>query len=362
MNIASDSRITASRVQKFNKKFSADIAMKYQKLHWDNCHHWDFTFLLWHRKFINKFWQEVDMERFYAILTERKDRDLYASLETTILYQSDFASRFRGPARAKFEYRGEKFVVTDDPNKLNSFTAGDARQIELELAQAMVSSEFAIDLDFDGANKSLHAYNLSFSSQLEEFHDIIHGETGLGMRDVVTAGGDQCFFVHHTFVDLVFETWLTDRTDKTIPITEANYNASPQLKQDYTDYKELESLFTSRYFHEGDYKFVKRIVDPLFLKRQILVFDSIKHTEAFRRVIMSHGGDEIGRFSILTGTVENCATCKSKGYHSGSFFMQKLAPLNEITWSINNRIYDTFEKAVKKFGEIGMSAPRIISF
>ena len=66
--------------------------------------------------------------------------------------------------------------------KLNSFTQQDQEQMRLEIAQAMASRNFAIDLDHKGSNNTFFRgeggpyYNLSFSSQLEKFHDIYMGK------------------------------------------------------------------------------------------------------------------------------------------------------------------------------------------
>ena len=230
-------RIGPDFVKSFGEKFTEDVARQYQKEHEDNCHHWDFTFLLWHRKFVNKFWAQIELPRTYAVLTEEVDRKLFASLSKTLVFSADEVLNFN-----------------DDPNKLNSFSRADLSQMELNIAESMICTSFSLDLDFDGRNVDFGAYNLSFTSQVEEFHDIIHGETGGGMRSVRTAGGDQCFFVHHTFVDLVFETWLNDKADIPFPFSEEHYNESEDLKADYDSYRELLDLWGARYFTEDDYK------------------------------------------------------------------------------------------------------------
>jgi|GEM_PF-4286954 len=339
-------RIDSDFVREFNEKFNEEIAMHYREEHELNCHHWDYTFLLWHRKFVTKFWTELELPRTYAILTDERDRNFYASLEKTVLNADD------------------EFVFSIDQNKLNSFTREDLAAVKLNIAEAMACTSFAIDLEIHpdsrtDVNRGFDAYNLSFSSQLEEFHDIIHGETGLGMRSVQTAGGDQCFFVHHTFVDLIFETWLNDNPDIDLSISEEHFNKTEDLQADYESYQELQNLWKERHFSEDDYKSVRRISAPIV--RQIIVFDRIEHTEDYRRVIMYHNGEEIGRFAILTGKIETCLSCARRGHHSGQFLLQKLVPVSEISWVINNRFYP-WETAVQRFSEIGMSRPRIVSF
>ena len=335
-------RISHDFVKSFDQKFTEDVARQYQKEHEDNCHHWDFTFLLWHRKFVNKFWSQIGLPRTYAVLTEEVDRKLYASLEKTLVFSADGDLEF-----------------ADDANKLNSFVEADRLQMELNIAESMICTSFSLDLDFDGSNRDFGAYNLSFTSQEEEFHDIIHGETGRGMRSVRTAGGDQCFFVHHTFVDLVFETWLNDKGDIPFPFSEEHYNESEDLKEDYDSYQELLDLWNARYFLEDDYKYVRRITAPI--SRQVIVFDHIAHTEDYRRVIMFHKNAEIGRFAILTGRVETCATCARRQSHQGQFLLRELAPISEIIWNINNSWF-TWESAKVRFKELGMSQPYVVSF
>lgn len=337
-------RISSDFVIEFNKTFTEKLARQYQEYHRENCHHWDFTFLLWHRKFLNKFWSEIDLPKTYAVLTEQVDRGLYSSLKKTLVSSPN---------------GGLAFV--DDGNKLNSFTDDDRLQMELNIAEAMICTSFALDLDFDGPNRdpNFGTYNLSFTSQVEEFHDIIHGETGKGMRSVETAGGDQCFFVHHTFVDLVFETWLNDKPDILLPISQEHFEKSEELKDDYGSHQELIDLWNDRYFTEDDYKHVRRITAPI--SRQVIVFDHIAHTEDFRRVIMFHKNAEIGRFSILTGRVETCDNCAKRGSHEGQFLLRDLVPISEIVWNINNAWY-TWESAKKRFEELGMSQPYVVSF
>ncbi len=342
-------RIDKAFVELFNSKFNEEVALDFRQQHADNCHHWDYTFLLWHRKFIIKFWQTVNLPITYAVLTEEADRILYASLKKTI-----------------WEVNG-RFVFLDDANKLNSFTPEDLATMRLNIAEAMACSSFAIDLKEHPARtegnmirvRNESFYNLSFSSQVEEFHDIIHGETGQGMRSIETAGGDQCFFIHHSFVDLIFETWLNDNPDIGLPISAEHYDATDDLKSDYDSYQELVDLWKARYFTEDDYKIIRRISEPIV--RQVVVFDRIEHTEGYRRVKMFHGGKEIGRFAILTGKVETCLSCARRGHHSGQFLLTKLVPVSEISWQINNRYYP-WEAAVHKFSEIGMSRPRVVSF
>ena len=342
-------RIDKEFIELFNNKFTEEVAQNFRQQHAENCHHWDYTFLLWHRKFITNFWQTVDLPITYAVLTEQADRILYASLKKTI-----------------WQVNG-RFVFLDDPNKLNSFTSQDLAAMRLNIAEAMACSSFAIDLkehpdpriDRNRGRGIDYAYNLSFSSQVEEFHDIIHGETSRSMRDVVTAGGDQCFFVHHSFVDLIFETWLNDNPSIGLPISEEHYNSTDDLKKDYGSYQELVDLWKARYFTEDDYKVVRRISEPIV--RQVVVFDRIEHTEDYRRVIMYHDGEEIGRFAILTGRVETCLSCARRGHHSGQFLLTKLVPVSEIGWRINNH-YHPWEDAVHEFAKIGMSRPQIVSF
>ena len=335
-------RINPEFVRIFNDKFTEDIARQYQDEHEKNCHHWDFTFLLWHRKFVNKFWDQIDLPRTYAVLTEEIDRNLYASLEKTLVYSANDVLEF-----------------TNDKLKLNSFTESDRLQMELNIAESMICTSFALDLEFDGENIDFGEYNLSFTSQVEEFHDIIHGETGRGMRRVRTAGGDQCFFVHHAFVDLVFETWLNDKPHIPFPFSKDHFYESEDLREDYDSYAELLDLWSDRYFTEDDYKFVRRITAPLV--RQVIVFDHIAHTEDYRRVIMFHKNAEIGRFAILTGRIETCATCARRQSHQGQFLLRDLVPINEVVWNINNNWF-TWEGAKKQFKELGMSQPYMVSF
>jgi len=347
----SSQRINQHFVQQFNQAFTEELAKKYQQTHVDNCHHWDYNFVLWHRKFVNQFWEEIGLDRTYAVLTEAEDRDLYSQLTRSFISDAGDLSDMRW---------------VEDTGKLNSFTLQDQRQMQLEIAQAMASSSFAMDLDHVGTNNLFIRaegnpyYNLSFSSQLEQFHDIIHGETGRGMRRVGTAGGDQCFFVHHTFVDLVFEAWLEQNPDMPLPITEEHFNSTPDLQNDYENYDELVSLWNERHYSQADYNHVYRIVEPL--PRQSVLFESIMHTEDFRRVIMFHQGEEIGRFAILTGRIETCLSCARREKHTGQFLLRKLVPLHEIEWVINRRWYRTLEDATKAFEDIGMSPPVVVSF
>lgn len=342
-------RISKQFVEEFDQKFTDEIALKYRKIHQENCHHWDFTFLLWHRKFVTEFWSEIGLPRTYAVFTEREDRNLYRDLTKTVLAGPD----------------GD-YIVRRDPNKLDSFTNADLEQLKLNIAQASVCNSFALDLDFEGANRlpgthrfDFGYYNLSFSSQVEEFHDIVHGETGRGMRSVITAGGDQCFFVHHSFVDLVFETWLADNPDAVLPISQETFDNTPDLQQDYNSYNELVDIWGARYFSDEDYKFVRRITAPI--SRQVIVFDNIEHTEEYRRVIMYHGGSEIGRFAIVTGELDTCLTCARRGAHKGQFLLRELVPISEIIWNIDRQLY-SWDAARSKFEELGMSQPRIESF
>ncbi|WP_158587158.1 tyrosinase family protein [Motilimonas pumila] len=336
------SRISQEFITEFNHKFTESVARQYQQQHQLNCHHWDFTFLLWHRKFIGQFWQQLDLPPTYAVLTQDEDRQLYRQLRKSLVLDN-----------------AGNMMFVEDNHKLNSLTGQDLAQIELDIAEAMVCNRFAIDLDFEGSNRDRFAYNLSFSSQVEEFHDMIHGETGRGMRSVSTAGGDQCFFIHHTFVDLVFETWLDEHPDMALPISQDHFDTSPDLQQDYQDYGELVDLWQARHFSFDDYKHVRRITAPI--TRQAIVFDRIAHTEDFRRVIMFHGQDEIGRFAILTGRIETCLTCARRQAHSGQFLLRRLVPVSEIMWNINNQWF-TWDSAIDKFDEIGMSVPYVVSF
>ncbi|MEM6900476.1 MAG: tyrosinase family protein [Pseudomonadota bacterium] len=335
-------RINQDFIDQFNQKFTETIALKYRRIHADNCHHWDYTFLPWHRKFVTQFWTELDLPRTYAVLTEDADRQLYASLVKSVL-----------PA-------GNGFQFVDDRNKLNSFTTDDLAQMKVNIAEGMACKSFALDLDLEGSNRFGGLYNLSFSSQIQEFHDIIHGETGASMRSLQTAGGDQCFFMHHTFVDLIFETWLNDNPELGMPVPRENFEASPDLQQDYDSYEELESLFSARYFAEEDYKIIRRIIAPL--TRFAVFFDRIEHSEGYRRVIMYYNSREIGRFAILTGQEETCVGCARRQAHTGQFLIQELVPVTEISWNIDNQWFTDFQSAVQKFSEIGMSAPRVVSF
>ena len=335
-------RINQAFVDQFNQLFTEELALKYRQLHEDNCHHWDFTFLPWHRKFVTQFWADLGLPRTYAVLTEETDRQFYASLTKSVFFSAS----------------GYQFV--DDHNKLNSFTNDDLAQVRFDIAEGMACKSFALDLDFEGANRLGGLYNLSFSSQIEQFHDIIHGETGASMRNVRTAGGDQCFFIHHTFVDLIFETWLNDNPEQGVPIPREHYDSSPDLQQDYDSYEELESLFTDRYFSEEDYRLVRRIVAPL--TRFAVVFDRIEHTEGYRRVVMFNNGRELGRFAVLTGRIEICLACARRQAHTGQFLIQSLVPVTEIIWNIDNQWFTDLQSATQKFSEIGMSAPKVVSF
>ena len=180
------------------------------------------------------------------------------------------------------------------------------------------------------------------------------------MRLVGTAGGDQCFFIHHTFVDLIFEAWLELNPNIPLPITEEHFDATPDLQEDYESYDELVTLWNKRYYSSNDYNHVYRIIEPL--PRQSILFESIKHTEDFRRVIMFHNSEEIGRFAILTGRIETCLSCARRQQHTGQFLLRKLVPLHEIDWVINRHWYCSLEEAIEAFAAIGLSAPVVVSF
>lgn len=340
-------RIDSNFVHEYNQRFTQALAEKYRDTHQQNCHHWDFTFLLWHRKFLDSFWSEIGLPRTYALLTDAEDRSLYQQLTATIVGQPG------------------SFQFTHDPNKLDSFTSNDLDQMKLDIAESMACRTFAIDLDFTGVNQSSQGfYNMSFSSQVENFHDIIHGETSRGMRNVATAGGDACFFLHHTFVDLVFETWLVDNPNAEFPVTQDMFDNSGVLRGDYADYAELRALWDARHFDETHYKHVRRISAPLV--RQALVFDRIEHDHGYRRVFMAHrdwdGLGELGRFAVFTGSLATCAGCARKQYHEGRFLLRRLVPVHEIIWNINNRWYLEWNEAVEAFKSIGMSRPYVVSF
>lgn len=346
-------RIHVDFISEYNDKFTQDLASEFMETHRLNCHHWDYTFLLWHRKFMNEFWEAIGLERTYAVLTEDIDRELYKQIPKTFVMDQIGQPTFR-----------------DDYEKLNSFTASDEAQMRLEISQAMSNIEFAIDLDHEGRNRAndivstnnplqISFYNLSFTSQLEEYHDIIHGETGRGMRDVRTAGGDPCFYLHHTFVDLVFEAWMSANPEIALPISRDHYEATPDLVEDYESYEALEALWNERHYTDADYGHVYRITEPVV--RQAVFFAEIKHTENFRRVIMAHNNREIGRFAVFTGLIESCASCARKQSHTGQFLIRDLVPINEIVWNINRRWY-TWEDAIEVFASIGMSRPVIVSF
>jgi hypothetical protein len=89
-------RISQDFIDSYYEKFTEEIAMQFRKQHEDNCHHWDYTFLLWHRKFVTQFWQTIDLPRTYAVLTDEHDRALYSSLKKTVLIQ------------------GQDFIFTED--------------------------------------------------------------------------------------------------------------------------------------------------------------------------------------------------------------------------------------------------------
>lgn len=337
-------RISANFVATYNQRFTAALAESFRAEHRASCHHWDFTFLLWHRKFMNGFWAEIELDRTYAVLTEASDRELYSELTGSIR---------SGPGGMRFVH---------DLNKLDSFTQQDLDQIRLDIAEAMACSDFAIDLDFVGGNRDRgRFYNMSFSSQVEQFHDIVHGESSQGMRDVATAGGDACFYVHHTFVDLIFETWLVDHAEAELPITPEMFAASDVLKSDYADFDEIRRLWDERLYTETDYKHVRRISAPLV--RQAVVFDRIDHDHGYRRVFMAHRDHgELGRFAVFTGSLATCAGCARKQFHTGQFLLRHLAPVHEIVWNINNRWYLDWDDAVKALAQLGMSRPYVVSF
>ena len=346
-------RISSVFVDAYNTAFTEDLASSFMETHRLNCHHWDYTFLLWHRKFMNEFWDAIGLERTYAVLTEAADRALYTQLTKT--HVPDGAGQI---------------VFQDDLNKLNSFTQQDEEQIRLEISQAMASTDFAIDLDLLERNRrgdiisnrqprQIMFYNLSFTSQVEEFHDIIHGETGVGMRNVATAGGDACFYIHHTFVDLIFEAWLDANPDIEFPISEDLFNATEDLQEDYESYEALKALWSERHYTSSDYGHVRRITEPVV--QHAVHFSEIRHIENFRRVIMVHNRREIGRFAILTGLTESCVSCARRQSHTGQFLIRELVPINEILWNINRRWY-RWEDAIDEFERIGMSRPAIVSF
>eukprot|EP00466_Bigelowiella_natans_P009636 jgi/Bigna1/90940/estExt_fgenesh1_pg.C_830059 len=339
-NEGTQHRITEDFVSKFNKAFTDEIALKFRKTHADNCHHWDFTFLIWHRKFVNSFWKEVGLPRTYAVLTDEKDRELYASLQKSV-----------------WQDRNGIFRTYLDRNKLNQWEENDTLAMRRNIAEGFVSSSFALDLDFAGPR---NGYNIGFSSQIEEFHDIVHMETGRCMRSVRTAGGDQCFFIHHTFVDLVFEAWL-EKNKPDIPVDKAYFDSEPVFKTEYKDYDEFKALWGERHFTSDDYKHVNRIVMSVPATRTLLVFDEILHIEEARRVIVYHRGEELGRFSIITGAPETCESCKTKK-HKGQFLLSKLVPLTELSFRINFEFFSEWSEAKEEFKKIGVSVPYVASF
>lgn len=346
-------RIDQGFVNEFNKRFTKQIAMDFREKHHMNCHHWDYTFLLWHRKLVKEFWARIGLLWTYAVLTEEKDRALYSSLKKTVV-----------------EENGEYRFKTD--GKSAKFESRDISSMKKYIRAAMGRDWFASDI-----GEPLHQgmaprtrpslppleADIAFSDYVEEFHDEVHVATGGSMRFIETAGGDQRFFIHHTFVDLVFETWLMKNKGIKMPISKKLFD-DEGLKGDYGSYENLHTLWNARYFEEADYKIVENIVDDADLSdgEGHVVFDRIKHTESHRHVIMRHQNEEIGRFAIFTGTPDTCQKCATRGEHRGIFLLDKLVPVEEISWEINkdgNQL--EWNDAVKRFGEIGMSEPEVFS-
>jgi len=325
------------------------LSRRFATDHRENCHHWDYTFLLWHRKFVNKFWSKeagIGMERFYFLPFKKTHIKLFKKLTKTLV--------------------SDRFY--DDWKKMARFTDADSKAIVRELQQAFFCDTFDIDLDRIGSNRSANGlYNISFSSQLEEAHDMIHGHTGAGMGNVATAGGDACFFIHHTFMDLCFEFWL-HRKARALPFSKEHFAASPYLQKDFKDYAELEKLWSDRYYAEADYAHFEEIYQAGRATSTLIKFDDIKHSTDIRQIVMQDkSGNEIGRFAIFTGSETNCIECATKK-HTSSFSLTALVQLSAIVWFIFDSTsgkwnrYDDLGKATKALAKIGLSTPYIISF
>ena len=347
----SSDHITAEKVNRFNIAFPR-LARKYQVIHRDNCHHWDYLFILWHRRFINQFWDEIGLDRFYFIPFESEDVELYKMLTHSVNTQG------RG-------YR--------DNTKMRRWSSGDADALVAHLVQAFACETFDLAFGDNERNRSRNGlYNISFSSQLEEAHDIVHGATGAGMQRVGTAGGDATFFVHHTFVDLCFEYWK-QRSKKLLPITADHFDSSPQLQQSFRSFEEINRLWNQSLYAVEDFRRLEEMLDGQVPSTMLLRIGRITHIREFRSVIMlvrrRLGGTEqqveVGRFAVITGTIANCESCRERQEHASSFALTSVPPglrLEQIRWIIDGQRFDTFRSARNKLESIGMSQLELISF
>jgi len=348
--------ITQQKVNDFNNKFQPELAEKYRAIHDTKCHHWDFSFLLWHRKLVNEFWSDIALERFYFIPFVPGHIPLYQDLKSTIRMQ------------------GEKFVYVKKAQKLQNYSEERSKRVARELQQAIYCDTFDLDLDHTGSNRSQNRlYNISFSSQLEEAHDLVHGYTGAGMSNIRTAGGDACFFIHHTFIDLAFEFWLQKKL-KSLPFTEEHFNASPSLKNDFNSFDEIKKLWEARYYTQVDYQHFEELYNRGRATNTLIKFDRIEHRQEMRLVRMENRtGTTIGEFAIFTGSIETCAHCKDIQSHTCCFSLTEVIQLTSIVWFIaidqdhnsSNPVwtrYDRFEEARDALGNMGISPPYIIIF
>lgn len=332
--------ITAERVVEFSEKFTGELAIKYKDEHVANCHHWDYTFVLWHRKFVTKFWNDINMPRFYFMPWITEQHQHFRNLTQSI------------DSNNRIYHDRNKFVLSDD---------SQIRFVIIELVEALFCETFALDLDHVGSNRSNNGfYNMSFSSQLEQLHDMIHGMTGTAMRNVGTAGGDACFFIHHTFVDLVFEYWRREY-NKELPISEDHFLASQELQEIFPDgYKELQDLWNVNYYEEEDFIPFQNLQENITMS--LLKFDNIQHRDIFRTVRVWDGTQVIANFSVFTGGEDNCITCKQKTErgHASSFpLVGNNFNIRSFWFNINNRWYD-YATMQNAFANVGMSRPYII--
>lgn len=352
-------RISQTLVDQLNAKYAdgaagRQLADDFRKEHVDNCHHHDWLFLIWHRVFVNKFWRRVGLPRFYALATDPADRALYSRLTWTTTLVADPAG---GPPQVRYY---------EDHNKMNSWLPADDAAARRNITEAMACTIFAMDLDADGRNVDpwTRQYNITLTSQLEEYHDDVHGETGRGMRSVRTAGGDACFFVHHTFVDLAFETWLVDHPGVPFPVDRAHFDLmvrdDPRAMQG-VDYDELVRVWGERYYAEDDYKYVRRAAQTPG-GRAAITFSEIRHTQSFIRVIIyaRDTQQEIARFSIVTGTPDSCVACRTRT-HAGLFLLQRLTDPSNMIFRIQQQLFYSWEDAKREFSRLDMGRAMVVA-
>ena len=351
MEETQEHRITDERVNQFNVRFPR-LAQKYQVIHRDNCHHWDYLFVLWHRKLVNQFWEEIDIPRFFFIPYDNADVELYKRLVHSVNAQG------RG-------YR--------DIRKMRRWSSADAESLVAHLVQAFACETFDLAFGENAQNRSRNGlYNISFSSQLEEAHDIVHGATGTGMQRVGTAGGDATFFIHHTFVDLCFEFWKT-RSDKQLPISRDHFESSEQLKESFASFEEIDRLWNQTFYSAADYWRIGTMLEGQEPSTLVLRFGKITHTREFRSVIILYPQRtgarevevEIGRFAVITGTIENCESCRQRLTHTSSFALTPTNPdvrLERMRWIIDGQRFSTLIRARQKLAEIGMTELELVSF